>query len=84
MNWKAPGLVLNLYPELKSIWNYDHFLTYVDRWVNHGGWAQPDPCAPVAAADMTAGVWPTTSGNYGVTYGPDGNNDCIRDTDASD
>jgi chitodextrinase len=84
MTWKAHALMLNIMPPLEVIWNNDHFLLYEDRWANFGAWAQPDPCAPVDAADMTAGVFPPASGNYGVTYGPNGSGDCIRDLNPAD
>jgi hypothetical protein len=42
--WKSTALALHLMPALEVVWNNPHFLTYVDRWVDFGVWAQPDPC----------------------------------------
>ncbi len=69
--WKGAALALHLMPALKTVWNNPVFFDYVDRWVNFGGWTQPDPCAPA-------------KGSYGVDYGPDGKGGCIKDTDPSD
>lgn len=43
--WKGTALALHLMPALEVVWNNPYFLPYVDRWVNFGVWAQPDPCA---------------------------------------
>jgi len=45
MTWKATALGLQSMPELRRAWNDESFLEYVDRWVNFGTWAQPDPYA---------------------------------------
>jgi hypothetical protein len=42
--WKGTALALHLMPALEAVWNNPYFLPYVDRWVNLGVWAQPDPC----------------------------------------
>ena len=70
MPWKAEAICLHMVDELKDIWNHQHFLDYVDRWVDVGAWTQPDPCAP-HDGDMA---------NYGITFGPNGNGGCILDT----
>jgi len=59
---------------MKSLWKNLPFFGYVDRWVSVGTWTQPDPCAP------SDGDW----NNYGVTYGPDGSGDCLKDTNPND
>jgi hypothetical protein len=69
--WKGTALALLLMPELRCLWDNDHFLDYVDRWVTQGAITQPDPCAPTDG----------NLANYGVTYGPDGNGGCIPDTE---
>jgi hypothetical protein len=76
MVWKGAVLALHLMPELKEVWNNQVLIDYVERWVTHGAWTQPDPCAP------HDGNWD----HYGVTYGPDPDNPgtCILDTDPSD
>ncbi len=74
---KGVATALLMFPELQCVWNNDQFISYVDRWVNIGAWAQNDPCAPADLSD-------TNMANYGVTYGPDGNGGCILDTDPSD
>jgi hypothetical protein len=73
--FKSSITALHCMPVLKEVWNPRAVIEYVDRWVTHGTWTQPDPCAPVLEA-----------GTYGVDYGPDPDNpgDCIRDTDHSD
>lgn len=55
--WKGEALCFHLIPELKQIWYDTTFFDYVDRWVNHGVWTQPDPCAPV---DQGGGHDPAT------------------------
>jgi hypothetical protein len=45
---KGSALVVRLIPGLSDVWNDDAGLEYVDRWVDHGTWTQPDPCAPVS------------------------------------
>lgn len=72
--WKGSVLALKLMPPLAEVWNDTMTISYVERWVASGAWAQPDPCAP---ADST---WE----NYGVTFGPDGNGGCIKDRDSTD
>lgn len=71
--WKGAALALHLMPQLEPVWNDPTFIAYADRWVTHGTWTQPDPCAPA-------------QGTNGVDYGPDPSNpgDCIRDTEPGD
>jgi len=71
--WKGEALSTILMPSLQTAWNpteFERFSAYVDRWVEHGTWASPDPCAP-------------HGGGYGVDYGPDPQNPgmCILDPD---
>jgi hypothetical protein len=73
---KGEVLAANLMPVLKDAWPADDLAyaeNYVERWVNHGTWAQPDPCAPYDGNKY----------NYGITFGPDPNKrgDCIKDPD---
>lgn len=72
--WKGSVLAVKLMPSLSVIWNDTVTTKYVERWVEQGTWSQPDPCAP---AD-------TSWDKYGVTFGPDGDGGCIKDTDSSD
>ena len=63
-------------PELKDAWpvnDLSYATSYVTRWVNHGIWSQPDPCAP----------YDGNPDNYGITFGPDPSNPgrCILDPD---
>jgi hypothetical protein len=44
--WKSTATAARLMPELEAVWNFDHFFTYVDRWVEVGAWAEGDTCAP--------------------------------------
>lgn len=44
--WKSTATALYMMPALQDVWNHPEFLEYVDRWVSHGAWTQPDPCAP--------------------------------------
>ncbi|MBW2454021.1 MAG: hypothetical protein JRI68_05910 [Deltaproteobacteria bacterium] len=63
--WKGAVLAVHLMPELGAIWTHPTLFNYIDRWVNLGTWAQPDPCAPLdgvcsgGSSDGTA----CTSGN---------------------
>lgn len=72
--WKAPVLAMQFMPELRTVWNDDRLAPLVERYVTHGKWTQPDPCAPFDG----------DSANRGVTYGPDGNGGCVLDVDSSD
>jgi hypothetical protein len=71
--FKSTVTCLMLMPALRQVWDPVNLIEYVDRWVSHGTWTQPDPCAPV-------------KGLRGVDYGPDTTNpgDCIRDKDSTD
>jgi hypothetical protein len=40
MPWKGSALAARLMPEMIGIWDNDQFFEYVDRWVEHGAWAQ--------------------------------------------
>lgn len=46
--FKQTVLILKLIPALKTIWPFQEVIDYAERWVTHGTWAQPDPCAPVS------------------------------------
>ncbi len=72
--WKGEILACHLMPALKALWPSPVLYEYVDRWVAHGAWTQPDSCAPPDTA------WEL----YGQTFGPNGRGGCIRDTDSSD
>jgi len=72
--WRGHALALRLMPELQCAWAAEDFLAYVDRWVEAGTHAQPDPCAG----------YDGDPDNYGLTYGPDGLGGCIVDSDPSD
>ncbi|MBN2234492.1 MAG: hypothetical protein JW706_05035 [Opitutales bacterium] len=68
--WKGMVLVFNLFPAMKEVWYHPPLETYVQRWVYHGTWTLPDPCAP----------YDGNPANRGITYGPDPNSpgDCIK------
>ena len=72
MPWKYTALAVRLLQAEKAF-GHDPLLSYVDRWMNHGVWAKPDPCAPFDG----------TASNYGKTYGPDGKGSCIKGTGRS-
>jgi hypothetical protein len=67
MPWKYTALAIRLLG-LEREWNNDAFLQYVDRWVNHGAWASPDPCAP----------YNKNPAGYGMHYGPTASGRCIE------
>jgi hypothetical protein len=92
-------LLATLSPDVYSIWNNNDFFLYTDRWYNFGVYTAPDPCAPIegicnggtndgkpctAAGGCPGGTCELSMANYKKTFGPDGNGDCIRDTDSSD
>jgi hypothetical protein len=79
---KGTALAVRLMPGLYAIWNYRDFLDWIDQRVSFGLWTQPDPCAPYDGAG-----WNGTSvdmSKYGITFGPDGHGDCIRDNNPAD
>lgn len=98
--WKGSVLAVHLMPSLRPVWNDEQVITYVDRWVNLGVWAQPDPCAPVdgtCSGGTTNGQPCSTAkpcgadstctyhwNNYGITFGSNGAGGCILDNDLSD
>jgi hypothetical protein len=67
MPWKYTALAVRLLG-LERKWNNDAFLQYVDRWVSHGAWASPDPCAP----------YNKNPAGYGIHYGPAASGRCIE------
>lgn len=67
-------MAMHFMPELESVYNDQDIIDFTYRYVEHGKWTQPDPCAPFDG----------NVGNRGITYGPDGNGGCILDTDPSD
>lgn len=84
-SFKGTSLVMQLMPVLKQYWDIPALHDYVDRMVSHGALTQPDPCAPPDPRDIAASISITDPGtHYGVTFGPDGNGSCIKDTDPSD
>jgi hypothetical protein len=56
---KGSALIVRLIPGLSEVWNDDANLEYADRWVDHGTWTQPDPCAPMS---QNGGPDPTRPG----------------------
>ncbi len=73
---KGEVLAAELMPVLKDAWpaaDLAKATNYAERWVNHGTWTQPDPCAP----------YDGNPSNYGITFGPDPHNPgmCILDPD---
>ena len=78
--YKGAAMALTAMAAMQPVWGHDRLLQYAERWVKHGAWAQPDPCAPKPAGVSN---WPNPSG-YGSTWGPDGNGDCIKDTNPAD
>lgn len=57
---RAFALTAHLVPDVAGDWPLDHgkplILDYIDRWVEHGTWAAPDPCD---AADPLADSSPS-------------------------
>jgi MYXO-CTERM domain-containing protein len=50
--WKGTALALHLVPELRCVWDNEIFVEYLDRWVDHGLWMQPDPYSPSGRGAM--------------------------------
>jgi len=88
MIWKGAALLMCVNPYLRTLWNNDRFLYYVQRWVKCGVYSSPDSCAPVTGycggkfcstsnVALVCGsqpcVWENYTANYGVTFGPDPN-----------
>jgi hypothetical protein len=67
MPWKYTALAVRLLG-LERKWNSDAFLQYADRWVNHGAWASPDPCAGYNGSPA----------GHGSQYGPTTSGRCIQ------
>jgi hypothetical protein len=84
-SFKGTSLVMQLMPLLKDPWALPELHDYVDRMVEHGTLAQPDPCAPPDPADIAGGFGiDAPESHYAITFGPDGLGGCIADTDESD
>ncbi len=66
MPWKYTALAIRMLG-LTQEWGHDSFLEYVDRWVNEGVIADPDPCAP----------YNQVPDDYGRVYGPGPRLNCI-------
>lgn len=66
MPWKYAALVVRLL-NLERRWGNDAFLQYVDRWVAHGAWAFPDPCA----------AFNGNVADYGIAYGKRNIGGCV-------
>jgi hypothetical protein len=84
--WKATATALRLMPELLPVFNHDHFLTYVDRWVSFGAHTQPDPCAPpdgVCAGGDAEGAPCTSANEAEVCTGEDASCDLTVNWDAN-
>ncbi|WP_166260757.1 hypothetical protein [Marinobacter salicampi] len=69
MPWKYTALAVVIM-DSETQWNNDPLLDYAHRWVNHGVWAEPDPCAPYNGDPE----------DYGRSYGPDASGNCIQGT----
>lgn len=72
MPWKYTVLAVAIM-DLETQWHNDSLLDYAHRWVNHGVWAEPDPCAPYNGEPD----------DYGRLYGPDSDGNCIEGTGRS-
>jgi hypothetical protein len=68
--WKGTALALHLMPALAVAWNNPYFLPYVDRWVNFGVWAQPDPCKLASPLTFNGRCLPG-SGRFPSKHGAD-------------
>ena len=76
-NVKGAACWLRYFPEMQEFWSdSENFILYAERWVSHGLKAAPDPCAPMHPDDI--GKQHAEWNYYGITYGPDGNGDCIK------
>lgn len=83
--WKISATALHLFPELIAVWNFDPFLSYVERWVTFGAWSQPDPCAPptgVCVGGDNPGAACTSASAPTVCTGADGACDLTANWDA--
>lgn len=67
MPWKYTLLAARLLG-LETRWGNDAFIQYVDRWVTHGAWASPDPCAGYSG----------NPADYGTRYGAKATGRCIE------
>ncbi|MEX0887402.1 MAG: chitobiase/beta-hexosaminidase C-terminal domain-containing protein, partial [Phycisphaeraceae bacterium] len=75
MPFKGAALALHLMPELREVWNDEKYLDYVDRWVTHGAWTDPDPYQSLGdGAQDGVGRYPelhgtnADSGSYGSSF----------------
>ena len=66
------GAALNLYllTEVRTVWNYDYFLDFVNRWMTFGRWHLPDPCAHTDPVTYI-GVCVADSGRHPLSHGAD-------------
>lgn len=58
--YKGSALATLLLSQGQTVWGHDAFFDYVDRWVEFGVWASPDPCALQDPEDYTGVCIPGT------------------------
>ena len=63
--WKYTATAISLLG-LKTNWDNNAFFDYIERWVKHGTWAKPDPCAPYNGVPN----------QYGIKWG--GDKTCVQ------
>ena len=83
--WKSTIAALHLMPELRTVWNHQLSLDYVERWVTFGAWTQPDPCAPpwgVCAGGDNAGADCTSASAPDVCTGDEAHCDTTGSWDS--
>lgn len=78
--WKGTALALLLWPAARAVFNDEAFISYVERWMSVGTWAQPDPCAP-ASGRCTEGGGHCTGNCTGSPCGPSGAGSCVLSMD---
>ncbi|MGH1349686.1 MAG: hypothetical protein ACRBBN_02610 [Methyloligellaceae bacterium] len=66
--YKGAALAARLLPGGQDIWNHKPFFRYVDRWVDHGVWASPDPCS-FKAPEQFSGQCVSGSGRFTDKHG---------------
>jgi hypothetical protein len=68
-NYEYISLAVRLMPDVRTVWNYEPFHQYVDRWMDFGTWSSPDPSNRTTGTSMNTGARVLASSLHGTNKG---------------